>query len=115
MLTFYLRFIHDFDSESWNCLFFPRFTHEKMPQISISRQNLSVENKLVIFFFDSGDSLFFSRLLGNFLEAAKDLRLACKIDYDDQAKEWLDEVTPNVSNIYHFIILFFEIVRNTVG
>ena len=59
---------------------------------------------------------FFSRLLGNFLEAAKDLRLACKIDYDDQAKEWLDEVTPNVSNIYHFIILFFEIVRtSTVG
>ena len=40
--------------------------------------------------------LFF-RLLGNFLEAAKDLRLACKIDFDDQADEWLREVTPNVS------------------
>ena len=79
-----------------------------MPQISISRQNLSVENKLVIFFFDSGDSLFFSRLLGNFLEAAKDLRLACKIDYDDQAKEWLDEVTPNVSI---FTILLFYFLR----
>merc|ERR1712012_593006 len=39
------------------------------------------------------------RLLGNFLEAAKDLRLACKIDYDDQAKEWLDEVTPNAQKI----------------
>ena len=37
------------------------------------------------------------RLLGNFLEAAKDLRLACKIDFDDQADEWLREVTPNVS------------------
>jgi len=39
------------------------------------------------------------RLLGNFLEAAKDLRLACKIDFDDQADEWLREVTPNVSFI----------------
>merc|ERR1711953_723454 len=39
------------------------------------------------------------RLLGNFLEAAKDLRLACKIDYDDQAKEWLREVTPNAKKI----------------
>ena len=41
--------------------------------------------------------LFVFRLLGNFLEAAKDLRLACKIDFDDQADEWLREVTPNVS------------------
>ena len=37
------------------------------------------------------------RLLGHFLEAAKDLRQACKIDFDDQADEWLKEVTPNVS------------------
>ena len=52
------------------------------------------------------------RLLGNFLEAAKDLRLACKIDFDDQADEWLREVTPNVSVFYllHDIsrcVLFF--------
>ena len=59
-----------------------------------------------MYFFLIPETHFFSRLLGNFLEAAKDLRLACKIDYDDQAKEWLDEVTPNVSNLYHFIILF---------
>merc|ERR1711963_1080393 len=39
------------------------------------------------------------RLLGNFLEAAKDLRLACKIDFDDQADEWLREVTPNAKKI----------------
>merc|ERR1711976_420525 len=39
------------------------------------------------------------RLLGNFLEAAKDLRLACKIDFDDQADEWLREVTPNAQKI----------------
>ena len=38
----------------------------------------------------------FLRLLGHFLEAAKDLRLACKIDFDEQADEWLKEVTPNV-------------------
>ena len=54
------------------------------------------------------------RLLGNFEEAAKDLRLSCKLDYDDQANEWLTEVTPNVShfnyiprrcNVY-FLLLF---------
>lgn len=39
----------------------------------------------------------FFRLLGNFVEAAKDLRVACKIDFDEQADEWLKEVTPNVS------------------
>merc|ERR1711963_938238 len=39
------------------------------------------------------------RLLGDFLEAAKDLRLACKIDFDDQADEWLREVTPNAKKI----------------
>ena len=41
------------------------------------------------------NSCFF-RLLGKWEEAAKDLRLACKIDYDDQANEWLKEVSPNV-------------------
>jgi hypothetical protein len=40
-----------------------------------------------------------SRLLGNFAEAARDLRLACKIDFDDTADEWLKEVTPNVSSL----------------
>merc|ERR1712012_801499 len=39
------------------------------------------------------------RLLGNFLESAKDLRLACKIDFDDQADGWLREVTPNAKKI----------------
>lgn len=37
------------------------------------------------------------RLLGNFVEAARDLRQACKIDFDEQTDEWLKEVTPNVS------------------
>eukprot|EP00095_Tigriopus_kingsejongensis_P011319 snap_masked-scaffold1444_size41037-processed-gene-0.1 protein:Tk11319 transcript:snap_masked-scaffold1444_size41037-processed-gene-0.1-mRNA-1 annotation:"hsc70-interacting protein" len=35
------------------------------------------------------------RLLGNFVEAARDLRQACKIDFDEQTDEWLKEVTPN--------------------
>ena len=42
----------------------------------------------------------FFRLLGNFEEAAQDLRLACKIDFDEVADEWLKEVTPNVSPIH---------------
>ena len=36
------------------------------------------------------------------MEAAKDLRLACKIDFDEQADEWLREVTPNVSLFCYF-------------
>ena len=42
-------------------------------------------------------NFFCFRLLGNFEEAAQDLRLACKIDFDETADEWLKEVTPNVS------------------
>jgi hypothetical protein len=41
--------------------------------------------------------MFFFRLLGHWAEAAQDLRNACKIDFDEQADEWLREVTPNVS------------------
>lgn len=37
------------------------------------------------------------QLLGHFEEAAVDLRLACKFDFDEQTDEWLREVTPNVS------------------
>ena len=36
------------------------------------------------------------RLLGNFTEAAKDLSTACKIDFDEQADEWLKEVGSDV-------------------
>ncbi|TRY73595.1 hypothetical protein TCAL_03347 [Tigriopus californicus] len=39
------------------------------------------------------------RLLGNFLEAARDLRQACKIDFDEQTDEWLKEVTPNAKKL----------------
>lgn len=51
------------------------------------------------------------RLLGHWLEAVKDLRSACKIDFDEQADEWLKEVTPNVSSslIYLINICFFEV------
>lgn len=40
------------------------------------------------------------RLLGHWLEAVKDLRSACKIDFDEQTDEWLKEVTPNVSSVF---------------
>ncbi|KOC66161.1 Hsc70-interacting protein [Habropoda laboriosa] len=38
-------------------------------------------------------------LLGKFEEAVTDLRLACKFDFDEQADEWLREVTPNARKI----------------
>ena len=38
------------------------------------------------------DNHLMFRLLGNFTEAAKDLSTACKIDFDEQADEWLKEV-----------------------
>ena len=39
------------------------------------------------------------RLLGNWELAAKDLRQACKLDFDEEADEWLREVTPNAKKI----------------
>jgi suppressor of tumorigenicity protein 13 len=49
------------------------------------------------------------RLLGHFVEAARDLRLACKLDFDEVADEWLKEVTPNVSVIYLLISILLHI------
>lgn len=40
-----------------------------------------------------------NRLLGNFLEAHRDLAMACKLDYDDVANEWLKEVEPNAKKL----------------
>ncbi|XP_065201514.1 hsc70-interacting protein-like [Planococcus citri] len=39
------------------------------------------------------------RLLGHWLDAVKDLRNACRIDFDEQADEWLKEVTPNAKKL----------------
>lgn len=39
------------------------------------------------------------RLLGHWEEAAKDLATACKLDYTDEANEWLKEVTPNAKKL----------------
>lgn len=39
------------------------------------------------------------RLLGDWEAAAKDLRQACKLDFDEQTDEWLKEVTPNAKKI----------------
>ena len=38
------------------------------------------------------------RLLGQWEEASRDLQAACRLDYDEQANEWLKEVKVNVSN-----------------
>ncbi|XP_003427005.1 putative protein FAM10A4 isoform X2 [Nasonia vitripennis] len=40
-----------------------------------------------------------NQLLGKFEEATNDLRKACKFDFDEQADEWLREVTPNARKI----------------
>ncbi|XP_074619413.1 hsc70-interacting protein-like [Acropora palmata] len=34
------------------------------------------------------------RLLGHWMDSSKDLGMACRLDYDDEANEWLKEVTP---------------------
>ena len=36
------------------------------------------------------------RLLGNWEEAAKDLQLACRLDYDEEANEILSEIKAKV-------------------
>ncbi|KHN72220.1 Hsc70-interacting protein [Toxocara canis] len=54
------------------------------------------------------------RLLGNFLEAHKDLAMACKLDYDDVANEWLKEVEPNVSILIIITLNFALILRALV-
>lgn len=40
-----------------------------------------------------------NRLLGNWEDAAKDLAMACKLDYTDEANEWLKEVMPNAKKL----------------
>lgn len=40
-----------------------------------------------------------NRLLGNWEDAAKDLRQACKLDFDEETDEWLREVTPNAKKL----------------
>lgn len=45
-----------------------------------------------------------NRLLGKWEDAARDLRQACKIDFDEEADEWLREVTPKAHKIEQFRI-----------
>jgi len=40
-----------------------------------------------------------NRLLGRWLNAQRDLAMACKLDYDDVANEWLKEVQPNAKKL----------------
>ena len=50
------------------------------------------------------------QLLGQWEEAANDLRFACQLDFDEQADEWLREVTPNVS--FKTIFIFVQIFKS---
>ena len=52
--------------------------------------------------------------LGKWLEAANDLRNACKIDFDEQTDEWLKEVTPNVRRSSFTIILGYHKIHDKV-
>lgn len=45
-------------------------------------------------------------LLGHYMEAHKDLTVAMKLDYDDQANEWEKEVAPFVSFPYFIISIY---------
>ena len=58
--------------------------------------------------------IFVYRLLGHFVEAAKDLRLACKIDFDEVADEWLKEVTPNVCTIYDIDLTIYLVMQGYI-
>lgn len=51
------------------------------------------------------------RLLGNWLEAARDLRSASKIDLDEQTDEWLKEVTPNARKLEEHNLKYERIRR----
>lgn len=42
------------------------------------------------------------RLIADWEKAAADLRQACNIDFDEQADEWLREVTPNARNLEQY-------------
>lgn len=44
------------------------------------------------------------RLLGHWEDSARDLRQACKIDFDEETDEWLREVTPKAHKIEQFRI-----------
>lgn len=45
-----------------------------------------------------------NRLLGRWEDSARDLRQACKIDFDEEADEWLREVTPKAHKIEQYRI-----------
>lgn len=63
-------------------------------------------NKAISLNADSAQSYKFRgrahRLLGNFVEAHRDLATACKLDYDDEANVWLKEVEPNAKKILEY-------------
>lgn len=57
----------------------------------------------------------FGRLLGHWEEAMKDLSMACKLDYDDDANEWLKEVKPKVQDVFLTIFEANIIIHRILG
>ncbi|KAL7286349.1 hypothetical protein TKK_0019306 [Trichogramma kaykai] len=53
-----------------------------------------------------------NQLLGKWEEAASDLRLACKFDFDEQADAWLKEVTPNDITFKSTWIYYLKVNRD---
>ncbi|CAB3402824.1 unnamed protein product [Caenorhabditis bovis] len=69
--------------------------------LKLKRPNAAIAdcNKAISINPDSATAYKFrgraNRLLGKWVEAKQDLAVACKIDYDETANEWLKEVEPN--------------------
>ena len=76
-----------------------------MPKAQNNGQSCVNDGLLVCITQSSHVSLFVSvsRLLGEWEKAKSDLATACKIDWDDQADEWLKAATPNVCPFYVLI------------
>lgn len=73
--------------------------------IKLNKPNAAIRDCDKALFLNPDQSLAYKfrgrahRLLGEWEEAAKDLSMACKLDYTDEANDWLKEVTPNAKKI----------------
>lgn len=91
-----------------NPLSAPFFTKRAQSLIKQSKPNACVRdcNRALEINVDSAAAYKFrgkaNRLLGKWEEAAKDLRQACKLDFDEEADEWLREVTPNAKKLEQY-------------
>ena len=64
------------------------------------KKNRSCEVKIV-----SESRIVIDRLLGQWEEAAQDLGMACKLDFDEDANNALKEVMPRVSTLFIVMVV----------